>query len=252
MSLSGHLILSFVCVHSRPGLSVYVHNLPYNEPGFHWLSLCTWFPVIAATLGGFTICSLYMYAARHSPDLRYAVVANVLAICSIFVSVEWSFFLLRRIDALCLKVITFRRKAPFELTAAYADEKLLPPGISKAEWALDESLAHCVSLCDIGVSVAFGLICLNFLDSTKVCPNYCCYIQQSSSGPDARCWGVRYNWTHGTSKANRTNDQLTSVCSIFACAHVAPSIIAYSRKRVKNAHAVAEDLYSLKFQIVFP
>lgn len=30
-----------------------------------------------------------------------------------------------------LKVITFRRKAPFELTAAYADEKLLPPGISK-------------------------------------------------------------------------------------------------------------------------
>ena len=31
-----------------------------------------------------------------------------------------------------LQVITFRRKAPFELTAAYADEKMLPQGTSKA------------------------------------------------------------------------------------------------------------------------
>ena len=30
-----------------------------------------------------------------------------------------------------MKVITFRRKAPFELTAAYADEKMLPQGTSK-------------------------------------------------------------------------------------------------------------------------
>ena len=30
------------------------------------------------------------------------------------------------------EVITFRRKAPFELTAAYADEKMLPQGTPKA------------------------------------------------------------------------------------------------------------------------
>ena len=59
--MSFHLILSFVCARSGPGLSVYVRNYIYFKPRFQvaqvfamrWvfivLSLCTWFPFITTT-----------------------------------------------------------------------------------------------------------------------------------------------------------------------------------------------------------
>ena len=72
---------SFVCTCTGPGLSVYVHNLRrlglYNEAGFHWLSLCTWFPFVATThafvpSGPFFMSSFFCLVARAltlCPDL---------------------------------------------------------------------------------------------------------------------------------------------------------------------------------------
>ena len=60
--MSFHLLLSFVCVHICPGLSVYVLGRPGldNEVGFRRLSLCTWFPFIATTHTFVLSCPLFM------------------------------------------------------------------------------------------------------------------------------------------------------------------------------------------------